>query len=783
MEQDKQAIRQQSIGRTRAALKIVLIYAVFASAWILFSDQALVSLVRDTETVLVISIVKGWIFVAVTALMLFVLIHRLLGEVLAESMNVLKAHAETTRAKKLLDNIADSSPDSIYAKDLQGHYLLVNRETALTIGKPAEKIMGHRDSDFFSPEQAQALRANDLSVIEKNQISAFEITLTTPNGERTYLSTKGPLRDENGQVIGMFGISRDITERKAKELRLEKSEEKFSKVFNASPATISIASMKDGRYIDVNDAFLEVTGFRKSEVIGRTSSELKIWVTDEDRQRYVEELSRRGSLRNFETRFRMKDGEIRTSLVSAEFIELEGEPCRLNFIIDITKRKQAEEEIHNLAYFDTLTKLPNRRLLMDRLGHALVTSNRTQEFGALMILDLDNFKVLNDTKGHDVGDRLLIEVAQRILDAVRLEDTVSRLGGDEYVVMIEGLGSDETAAASQLEIVAGKIRTTLGQPYRLFENDQVHYSTSSIGVTLFRGNALPIDVLIKQADMALYQAKGAGRNTVRFFNPAMQAAIESRAHMEAALRNGLQQNEFQLFYQPQINQHDAVVGAEALLRWFPVNQTPVPPVQFIPLAEDTGLIIPLGQWVLHTACLQLKAWSADPQTRKLQISINVSARQFHQADFVEQVFDALRQTGVNPSLLKMELTESLVLENVQDVITRMEQIKAFGVTFSLDDFGTGFSSLSYLKQLPLDEVKIDQSFVRNITTDPSDAAIVRAIIAMSRSLGIHVIAEGVETDAQLQFLKENGCSSFQGYLFSMPVPIGSWQHTRFDAIG
>lgn len=782
MDRGKHAITLQRMGRTKAALKIVLIYAAFASAWILFSDKALVSLIRDPDTVLWVSIAKGWIFVAVTALMLFVLIRRLLGEVLAESMHALQAHAETTRAKNLLDNIADSSPDAIYAKDLEGRYLLINREAARIMGKPPEQIVGRDGSDFFPPEQAHSLRADDLTVIERKQVSTFEVTLNTPGGERILSSTKGPLRDEAGKVIGMFGISRDITERRAKEQTMEKSEEKFSKVFSASPATISIASMKDGRYVDVNDAFMEVTGYQKSEVIGRTSSELKIWVTEGDKRRYVEALEKQSSLRNFECRFRMKNDEIRTFLVSAELIELEGEPCRLNFILDITERKQAEQAIHNLAYFDTLTKLPNRRLLMDRLGHALVASNRSLEFGALMILDLDNFKVLNDTKGHDVGDRLLIAVAQRIIDAVRPEDTVSRLGGDEYVVMIESLGTDDTAAANQVEIVAGKIRAALNQPYKLSESDQVYYSTSSIGVTLFSGNGLPIDVLLKQADMALYQAKGAGRNTVRFFNPAMQASIESRAHMEAALRNSLELNEFHLFYQPQIDQHGLVVGAEALLRWLPANQPPVPPVQFIPLAEDTGLIIPLGLWVLQTACAQLQAWSADAATRHLQISINVSARQFRQVDFVEQVFDALKQSGINPGLLKLELTESLVLENVHDVITRMEQIRAFGVTFSLDDFGTGFSSLSYLKQLPLDEVKIDQSFVRDITTDPSDAAIVRAIIAMSRSLGIHVIAEGVETAAQLQFLKENGCTNFQGYLFSKPIPIENWQHTKFDPV-
>lgn len=293
-------------------------------------------------------------------------------------------------------------------------------------------------------------------------------------------------------------------------------------------------------------------------------------------------------------------------------------------------------------------------------------------------------------------------------------------------------------------------------------------------MTLFRGNKHAVDVVLKQADMALYQAKGAGRNTIRFFNPAMQAAIESRARMEAALRNGLQNGEFQLYYQPKVNQDRRANGAEALLRWMSPDQVQVSPAEFIPLAESTGLIIPLGLWVMQTTCAQLKAWSESPGTRDLQISINVSARQFHDPIFVGQVFDSLKQSGANPKLLKLELTESVVLEDVEDVITRMQEIKALGVTFSLDDFGTGFSSLSYLKRLPLDEVKIDQSFVRDIISDPNDAAIVRAIIAISRSLDIQVIAEGVETEEQLRFLKENGCANFQGYLFGRPMPIGDW---------
>jgi EAL domain-containing protein (putative c-di-GMP-specific phosphodiesterase class I) len=369
---------------------------------------------------------------------------------------------------------------------------------------------------------------------------------------------------------------------------------------------------------------------------------------------------------------------------------------------------------------------------------------------------------------------LLIEVASRILACVRQEDTVSRLGGDEYVVMIESLGQNEGAAAGQAEGIAEKIRDAVNRSYEFSPGGQPYHCTASIGMTLFRGRALSTDVMLKQADVALYQAKGAGRDAIRFFNADMQEVIEMRSAMETALRKGIERGEFQLFYQPQFNREQRLTGAEALLRWLPLGQAPVSPAQFIPLAEDTGLIIPIGLWVMQTACAQLRIWAESPATRHLKIAVNVSARQFRQADFVELVRDLLAQSGAAATLLKLELTESVVLENVEDVIKRMQQIRALGVTFSLDDFGTGFSSLSYLKRLPLDQVKIDQSFVRDITSDPNDAAIVRAIIAMTRSLGIEVIAEGVETQAQLDFLAASGCENYQGYLFGKPMSIDEW---------
>ncbi|MEW5789382.1 MAG: EAL domain-containing protein [Pseudomonadota bacterium] len=438
---------------------------------------------------------------------------------------------------------------------------------------------------------------------------------------------------------------------------------------------------------------------------------------------------------------------------------------------DITARKEAEEQIRHLAYFDPLTGLPNRRLLLDRLGHALIASARSLQFGALLMLDLDHFKTLNDTQGHEAGDRLLVEVARRLQAGVRQEDTVARLGGDEFLVMLADLDGEESVAAAQAEAIADKLREQLSQPYELPGLEQEYHSTPSIGLALFQGRDTSAEVLLKQADVALYQAKDAGRNTLRFFNPAVQAAIETRSALEADLRRGLARGELRLYYQPQVEEGRGVVGAEALLRWQHPERGMVPPAQFIPLAEETGLILDIGRWVLDSACAQLVAWRAQPGTRHLRLAINVSARQFHQPGFVEQVDDSLARSGADPALLKLELTESVVLDDVEEVVQRMARLKVLGVGFSLDDFGTGYSSLSYLKRLPLDQVKIDQSFVRDVPHDGNDAGIVRAILAMSESLGLQVIAEGVENQEQRDFLRRSGCLAYQGYLFGKPMPV------------
>ncbi|MCW5322674.1 putative bifunctional diguanylate cyclase/phosphodiesterase [Verminephrobacter aporrectodeae] len=471
-----------------------------------------------------------------------------------------------------------------------------------------------------------------------------------------------------------------------------------------------------------------------------------------------------------EYRVRMPDGTVRWHMTNAvPHREPDGSVVSHGFTMDITERKRAEQEIERLAFYDALTGLPNRRLLLDRLQRAIVTSLRTRALGALLFIDLDNFKDLNDTLGHDMGDQLLSQVAARLVGSVREADTVARFGGDEFVVMLQGLAPELPNAATQAETVAEKLLASLNQPFDL--DGQQYYSTPSIGVTLFGDERLAVDELLKRADLAMYQAKAAGRNTLRFFDPDMQAAVNARSHLEAELRQGLARAELLVYYQPVVDRHARLIGAEALVRWRHPRRGMIGPGEFIPLAEQTGLIFPLGQYVLQHACAQLQRWGRHPDTAALSISVNVSARQFRQPGFVAQVLQTLKNHGADPRKLKLELTESLLLGDIEDTIARMGQLKNEGVGFALDDFGTGYSSLSYLKRLPLDQVKIDQSFVREVLANPNDAAIVRTILTLAKSLDLQVVAEGVETTGQLSFLRRHGCEAFQGYLFGRAGPV------------
>jgi diguanylate cyclase (GGDEF)-like protein/PAS domain S-box-containing protein len=521
----------------------------------------------------------------------------------------------------------------------------------------------------------------------------------------------------------------------------------------------------------VNCAFTDITGYSAEEVIGKNPSMLRSGKHDASFYAEMWRCIKLNGQWEGEIWNRRKNGETYPERLAISAVK-DSSGVVTNYVAtltDITMSQTAAEEIKHLAFYDSLTRLPNRRHLMDRLKHALAASARSGKAGALLFIDLDNFKTLNDTLGHDVGDQLLQQVAQRAESCVREDDTVARLGGDEFVVMLEGLSEHELEAAAQAESVGEKILAALNLPYQLAAHE--HHNTPSIGITLFRGQLESMDELFKHADIAMYQAKKSGRNTLRFFDPAMQETINARVALEGELRKALEQQQFQLYYQAQVDSSHRALGVEALIRWVHPEKGMVSPAQFIPLAEETGLILPIGRWVLETACAQIKTWQQSELSNDFVLAVNVSAKQFRQADFVAQVQDAVRRHAIDPTLLKLELTESLLLENIEDTIETMRALKETGVQFSLDDFGTGYSSLQYLKRLPLNQLKIDQSFVRDIAVDSSDKAIVRTIIAMARGLNLEVIAEGVETEEQRQLLLEKGCSHFQGYLFSKPVPI------------
>ncbi len=573
----------------------------------------------------------------------------------------------------------------------------------------------------------------------------------------------------SGKPLRSVGAVQDITQQKFAEDQLRIAAATFE-THEAIMITDANANI-----LRVNRAFEETTGYRGEEVRGQNP---RILSSGRQGKLFYEEMWQhlldQGSWSG-EMWDRRKSGQVYPKWLTITAVK-NGQGAVTEYVAifsDISDRKQAEEEIRHLAFYDALTQLPNRRLLLDRFHQALALSARSQSCGALLFLDMDRFKLLNDTLGHDYGDLMLIEVAARITDCVREVDTVARLGGDEFVVLIEEAGHDLDEVSRRIAGIAEKIRDSLAMPYQL--KDSVHHSSPSIGVSLYRGDTETVDTLLKQADMAMYKAKESGRNAVRFFDPHMQQAVETRAHLESDLRGAIANGELELFYQIQVDKDFRPLGAEALIRWQHPLRGLVSPAQFIPIAEESSLILDIGTWVLEQGIRQLALWGHYKITRELSIAVNVSAAQFLQPNFVEQVAGILAHHGVDAARLKIELTESVVMNDVGDVVAKMNALKKLGVKLSMDDFGTGYSSLSYLKRLPLDQIKIDQSFVRDIATDSNDAVMVRAIIDLAQNFGLDVVAEGVETEVQHMFLKIHGCAAYQGYLFSKPVPIKEFE--------
>ncbi len=662
----------------------------------------------------------------------------------------------------------DAIPDLILEVSLDGTFYEYRAPRAATNYPPPDFFLHQNATQVLPPESALALLTALRQADDTGHSDGQELFIDTRTGRRWFDISVSRKRDGSKQVSDFIVLARDITQRKQAETELRVAATAFN-----SQLGMAITDVHE-KVLRINQAFTDITGYEEHEAVGQTLSFLDSGRHDPNFYRDMLDKVRKTRFWRGEIWNRRKSGEIFPCQCTMTAVRADDGMIThyINSLTDVTQVKATEEEINKLAFYDPLTGLPNRRMLLDRLRLAMAESNRSGGIGALQFIDLDNFKTLNDTLGHDMGDLLLQQVGQRLKKCMREGDTVARLGGDEFVVMLKDLSSDIVEAATQAEIVGGKILASIGEIYRLAGTE--YQITPSIGITHFRGFEATIDDLLKQADLAMYQAKALGRNAMQFFDPSMQSVVTARVALESDVRSGIALGQFVLYYQPQINGEGRTTGAEVLLRWPHPTRGMVPPNEFIPLAEDTSLILPLGNWVLETACHQLRTWADNAATEHLTLAVNVSARQFRQQDFVPYITDLLQYTGANPKRLKLELTESMLVKDVEDTIGKMTALKAQGVGFSLDDFGTGYSSLSYLKRLPLDQLKIDQSFVRDLMTDANDASIARTVIALGHSLGLNVIAEGVETADQRRFLAEQGCDAYQGYLFGKPMPIAGF---------
>jgi diguanylate cyclase (GGDEF)-like protein/PAS domain S-box-containing protein len=677
-------------------------------------------------------------------------------------------------------NLVENTADLITSVDAEGRFVFVNKSAQIIFGLAPQECVGLSAFDFVHPEDRRTTQEAFTQWVEcPRQALSFENRQVSRSGAIHVMQwSVVARRSSTGEACGFDSVARDFTERKQVEEALRESERQLSEsqsiaCLGSYVLDIAIGLWKSSEILD------RVLGIDATYVRSIAGWEALIHPDDRLMMDSYFKDHVLGQKQIFDRVYRIVRYDDQTprwvhGIGKLEFDADGGLLKMFGTIQDITERREAENKIQSLAFSDPLTGLPNRRLLLDRLEQAMVGALRHGHQGALLFVDMDDFKTLNDSLGHDMGDQLLQQIAQRVLACVRECDTVARLGGDEFVVLLEDLEKCPREAAKQAEVVGRKIHDALRQPYQLESHG--YHSTASIGITLFGGAQRErIEEPLKHAELAMYKAKAVGRDNLRFFEPEMRNAVNARVNLETELHKAVAQAQFLLYYQAQVGRDARLTGTEALVRWQHPERGLISPAEFIPVAEANGLILPLGHWVLETACKQLAAWTLRPEMADLTISVNVSARQFRLPNFVEDVLAILEATGANPKRLKLELTESLLLDNMKDIIAKMTALKASGVGFSLDDFGTGYSSLSYLKRLPLDELKIDQGFVRDILTDPHDAAISKMVVALGEAMGLAVIAEGVESQAQRDTLAALGCYAYQGYLFSKPLPVDAFE--------
>jgi diguanylate cyclase (GGDEF)-like protein/PAS domain S-box-containing protein len=694
-------------------------------------------------------------------------VHRIELEMQNEELRRAYAALEATRDSYA--DLYDFAPVGYLTLDSNGLVTKANLTAASLLGIDRAHLVGHRFARQVAPVDRDRWHRHALALGRTDTPVRIEL-LMGREGPGWHAQVDGLRVRVPGEKTALRITLADISARKRAE-----SELRLAAIAFETQEGIMITDAS-GVIERVNHAFTAITGYSATEAVGQRPRLLHSGRHDAGFFAAMWQSLHRDGAWQGEIWNRRKDGGLYPAWLTITAVRDEdpGVVRYVGMMVDIAQRKADEAAISRLAFYDPLTGLPNRRLAKDRLHQALAASARSRQEGALMFIDLDEFKTVNDTLGHDRGDLLLQQVAQRLTSCLREGDTVARTGGDEFIVILAAeLSESLQEAALQAKAVGEKILAALGHPYLL--DGRGCHSSVSIGITLFSDHLCTVEELLKRADQAMYQAKAEGRNTLRFFDAAIQQDLLRRAELEAELRQALVRGEFLLHYQPIVDHESRLLGAEALLRWRHPTRGLLAPVEFIAVAESCGLIRPLSRWVLETACAQLAAWAADPARARLTLSVNISARELRDPHFVEKVLGALRDSGADPNRLRLELTESTMLDNVDDSIAKMKLLRTQGVAFALDDFGTGYSSLSYLKRLPLQQLKIDQSFVRDVLTDPRDAAIARTILALGRSLGLMVVAEGVETQAQRQTLANLGYQVFQGHLFGRPVPaLADW---------